>query len=115
MSNILDPAAIVAKLPTLLPADNKELKVPQDALTALAHTAMTVIAFRLIGIDDGSSTRTYEGNVLPAEWNAHGPGAYTLRYKHEQSSFEFVLKIAKLGGRTVINAIAVEVRVYLCN
>ena len=52
--------------------------------------------------------------LLNANYMAHRlSGHYTLRYKHEQSSMEFVIKVSKLGGRTVINAIAVEVRFTL--
>lgn len=109
MSNLLDPSALIAKLPTLLPSDTKELKSTQDGLAALVHTVLTILGFRLIGVDDSSTNTIFESNVLPSEWNSHGPGAYTFRYKHEQSSFEFIIKVAKLGGRTMINAIAAEV------
>ncbi|KAI0347384.1 hypothetical protein BDW22DRAFT_1387585 [Trametopsis cervina] len=108
MSNLLDPSALIAKLPTLLPSDTKELKSTQDGLAALVHTVLTILGFRLIGVDDSSTNTIFESNVLPSEWNSHGPGAYTFRYKHEQSSFEFIIKVAKLGGRTMINAIAAE-------
>jgi proteasome inhibitor subunit 1 (PI31) len=110
MSNILDPSALLSKLPSLLPAEEKELRSPQDGLAVLMHSAMTVLGFRLVGIQDDASTGTHENNVLPVGWNLHGPGSYTFKYKHDQSSFEFVLKVSKLGPRTIINAIAVEVR-----
>lgn len=111
-SSILDPSALTAKLPKLLPKGNKALKSPQDALAALVHTVLAVLGFRLVGVDDSSSQGTYEDNVLPEGWNAYGPGHYTFRYKHEQSSLEFVMKLAKLGTRFTINAIAVEVRTH---
>lgn len=69
---------------------------------------MATLAFRLVAIDDSSPTRSVENNVLPDGWNAHGPGNYTLRYRHEQSSLEYLVKVSKLGGRTLINAIAIE-------
>jgi len=47
-------------------------------------------------------------NILPEDWAKHGPGSYTLRYKHDQSSLEFLLKVSKLGNRTLFNAIALE-------
>ncbi|KAI0758293.1 PI31 proteasome regulator N-terminal-domain-containing protein [Irpex lacteus] len=107
-NNILDPSALLSKLPSLLPTGKRELKSPQDGLAALVHTALSILGFRLVGVDDSATISTFENNVLPFEWNSHGPGAYTFRYKHEQSSFEFLLKISKLGGRTMINAIAIE-------
>lgn len=108
-NNVLDPAALLSKLPRILPAEKKELLSAQDGLAALIHTTLTVLGFRLVGLDDSATIGTFENNVLPVVWNSHGPGAYTFRYKHEQSSFEFVLKISKLGSRTMINAIAIEV------
>ncbi|KXN86399.1 Proteasome inhibitor PI31 subunit [Leucoagaricus sp. SymC.cos] len=103
----LDPAALVSLLPTLLPQSDKALKNQYDALTSLLHTAMSALAFRLTAVDESSSS-IYENNVLPVEWNISGPGHYTLKYKHEQSSLEFVIKVSRLGSRTLINAIALE-------
>ena len=96
--NILDPSAVVALLPNLLPQSVKKLCSPHDAITALVHTAMSSVAFRLIAVDDTSPARSTLANILPDEWNMHGPGNYTLRYRHDQSSLEFVVKVAKLGG-----------------
>ncbi|KAF9483944.1 hypothetical protein BDN70DRAFT_989929 [Pholiota conissans] len=108
-SNILDPSAILSTVPTLLPAESKRLASPQDGLAALVHSAFTILAFRLIAVDESSSsTAQFELNVLPAEWNKGGPGHYTFKYKHDQSSLEFVVKLSKLGSRTMINAIALE-------
>ena len=109
--SILDPAVLTSKLPRVLPSSKQSLQTPQDALAALVHTALTELGFRLIGVDDSTSAGTFEDNVLPDAWSAHGPGNYTFRYKHEQSSLEFVIKMAKLGNRFTINAIAVEVRI----
>ncbi|KAJ7591173.1 PI31 proteasome regulator N-terminal-domain-containing protein [Mycena floridula] len=105
--NILDPAALIAALPDLLPA-SKKLASPQDGLSALFHTIMVAVGFRLIAVDDASPAQSDLANVLPLDWNKAGPSNYTLRYRHDQSSLEFVLKIAKLGPRTVLNAIALE-------
>ena len=112
-ANILDPAALVAKLAHVLPPSKPSLQSPTEGLAALVHSIMSVLAFRLIAVDDHSATRTFEDNVLPDEWSLHGPGSYTFRYKHEQSSLEFLLKVTKLGSRTVLNAIALEVRNHL--
>lgn len=106
--NALDPAALISLLPTLLPPSAKNLNTPQDALASLAHAAMSALGFRLTAVDESSSS-IHENNVLPTEWNKSGPGHYTFKYKHEQSSLEFVIKVSKLGSRTLINAIALEV------
>jgi proteasome inhibitor subunit 1 (PI31) len=107
--DVLDPSAVLGSLQNLLPPAYKTLKTPQDGIAALLHTAMVTVGFRLIGVDESVPARSILTNVLPDEWNKHGPGHYTLIYKHEQSSLEFLLKIVKLGGRTLVNAIAVEV------
>lgn len=107
MTNILDPSALLSALPNYLPL-SKSLTHPQDALAALSHSILSVLAFRLVGVDDSSSRDSFTDNVLPDEWNAHGPGNYTFRYRHDQSSLEFLVKLSKLGSRTLVNAIAIE-------
>jgi proteasome inhibitor subunit 1 (PI31) len=105
----LDPSALLSRLPSYLPF-SKSLKNPQDGLTALVHTTLSALEFRLVGIDESAATRDLPNNMLPEEWNNHGPGHYTLVYKHDQSSLQFVAHVSKLGSRTIINAIASEVR-----
>jgi hypothetical protein len=113
--DLLDPSALIATLPNLLPGEQKILNSPQDAIAALFHTALTALSFRLIGVDESTrSSVSVSNNILPAEWNKHGPGYYTLAYKHDQSSLDFLIKLTKLGKRTVINAIAVQVGHHLC-
>ncbi|KAG6911719.1 hypothetical protein DXG01_007969 [Tephrocybe rancida] len=107
-TDILDPSALISLLPTLLPPSSKVLASPQDAIAALLHSIFSAVAFRLTAIDENSSSASIENNILPEAWSKDSPGHYTFRYRHDQSSLEFVLKISKLGGRTLINAIAVE-------
>jgi hypothetical protein len=108
--DVLDPSAIISLLPTLLPPLSKKLSSAHDGIAALLHSSMSALAFRLIAVDDSSPAQPIVGNVFPDEWNKHGPGNYTFRYRHDQSSLEFVVKFVKLGNRTLINAIAIEVR-----
>ncbi|KAF8222750.1 hypothetical protein L208DRAFT_1412953 [Tricholoma matsutake] len=105
-SNILDPSALLSLLPSLLPPSS--ISSPQDAIAALLHSIMSTLAFRLIAIDETSVQNLPSATVLPTEWNKNGPGHYTFKYRHDQSSLEFVLKVSKLGAHTLINAIAVE-------
>lgn len=109
-SNILDPAALTAQLVSLLPPSNNRLSSAHDGLAALVHTIFTTLGFRLIANDDTSPERTFQNNVLPEDWNTRGLTDHTLRYRHEQSSLEFLVKVIRLGQRTLINAIAIEVR-----
>ncbi|KAL5527638.1 hypothetical protein ACEPAG_6439 [Sanghuangporus baumii] len=106
MANILDSSALLSSLPNLLPK-SKLLNHPQDAIAALTHAVFSTLGFRLVGVDE-SSSGSIPDNILPDNWNAHGPGNYTLRYRHEQSSLEFTVKVIKLGSRTLINGIASE-------
>ncbi|KAG8904813.1 hypothetical protein FRB99_001119 [Tulasnella sp. 403] len=108
MSDSLDPSALVSNIPNLLPPDNQCLNSECDALTALLHAAMVAVGFRLVGIGHGPSTQELPGSKLPETWNKDGPESYTLRYKHEQSSLAFLLKVIKLGQRSLIHAIALE-------
>ncbi|EPQ59327.1 hypothetical protein GLOTRDRAFT_70655 [Gloeophyllum trabeum ATCC 11539] len=107
-ADLLDPSALLSKLPNLLPPAEKKLKSPHDGIVALLHTAMVAVGFRLVAVDEDAPARSILDNVLPDEWNKHGPGNYAFRYKHEQSSLEYLVKIVKLGPRTLINAIAIE-------
>ena len=108
-ANLLDPAALIQAVPTKLPPAKKRLESPQDGIAVLFHTALAALGFRLIAVDENAPARTFDNSVLPDEWNQHGPSHYTFRYKHEQSSLEFVVKVVKLGSRTMINSIALEV------
>jgi len=99
---------LTSRLPGLLPEAAKKLGSPQDGLAALLHTAMAELGFRLIAIDERSPLIPDLNNVLPKDWAQGGPANYTFRYKHDQSSLEFLLKVSKLGNRTLFHAIALE-------
>lgn len=108
--DLLDPSALTAQLLDLLPSDKKRLESQQDAIVALTHSAFHALSFRLVAVDDSTLASTTLNGILPEAWNTNGPGNYTLRYRHEQSSLEFIIKVIQLGSRTLINAIAVGVR-----
>ena len=105
-SNVLDPAALLSSLPNILPAESKRLASAQDGFAALLHTVFTALGFRLAEVNGSSIT---PGNEFPPQWNQNGPGDYSFGYRHDQSSLHFIIKISKLGSRTVVNAIALEV------
>ena len=115
MSNILDSFSLLSSLPNLLPKSKQVISSPQDGLTALIHAIMSALAFKLVAVDEESTGNTFENNILPESWNTDGPGHYTLRYRHEQSSLDFIVKILKLGSRTMINAITTEASRVLLN
>ncbi|CAO1629433.1 unnamed protein product [Parajaminaea phylloscopi] len=122
----LDPAAVLETLSQVLgasPAPQQDssaaeplLRTPHDALAALLHAALTRLDFRLVGFAeddriDASSSSAQGGspNALPiGQWNRSGPESYILRYRHDQSSLTFLLKLLRMSTRVLINASAVE-------
>jgi proteasome inhibitor subunit 1 (PI31) len=107
--DILDPSALLSAAPKLLPSSSISLSSPQDALALLLHTVMATLGFRLVATDESSPGKESGDNHLPEGWNKNGPDSYTFRYKHEQSTLVFLLKIVKLGNRTLVHGIATEV------
>jgi hypothetical protein len=108
--DILDPSALITPLLNLLPPSKRRIESQQEAIAALVHSAFHALSFRLIAVDESSPASTTLNGMLPEAWNTSGPGNYTLRYRHEQSSLEFIIKLVKLSSRMLINAIAVGVR-----
>ncbi|PFH52853.1 hypothetical protein AMATHDRAFT_139412 [Amanita thiersii Skay4041] len=107
-TNILDPSALISSLPALLPPAAKSLNSIHDAIAALLHATMSALSFRLVAVDQSSHSSDNQSNTLPPEWNKNGPEVYTFRYKHHQSSLEFLVKIISLGRRTIVNAVSLE-------
>lgn len=67
---------------------------------------MLAVGFRMVGLGEDHKLETppthpEQTPELPSEWNAH-PGSYAFRYKHEQSSMEFLLKANRMGNKVVI-------------
>jgi hypothetical protein len=107
-ANVLDPSALLSSISQLLPPSKKTFQYSNDAIAALLHAAMAALSFRLVAVDEFSPPSTDPNNVLPLDWNKNAPGFYTFKYKHNQSSLEFLVKIVSLGRRTLVNAIALE-------
>ena len=121
MTDLLDPSALLHVLQQLLPSSEPQLRLPSDALSAMIHTIMTRLDFRLAGLSEddllpqpssdessSSSSDATSTNKLPAEWNSKGPDHYSFRYKHHQSSLDYLVKIVKLGNKAVIYGIVMQ-------
>ena len=120
MTDILDPSALLHVLPSLLPSSSALpsstplLRHPSDALAALIHTIMTRLDFRLTGLSETdrlatpASDTSSSSSKLPANWNTGGPDHYSFRYKHHQSSLDYLVKLVKLGNKMVIHGIAMQ-------
>jgi len=61
---------------------------------------MTTLSFRL--------DPPTEGNILPDSWNKDAPESYSMKYRHEQSSLTFLVKVIKLANKTIVHGIAEE-------
>lgn len=109
MPDALDPSAVLSTVKNVLPPAQRILNKPQDGIAVVLHSVMTILGFRLVGLDDSSADTQHEKNVLPEEWTKHSPDSFAFRYRHDQSSLVFLLKIVKLSKRLVIHGIALEV------
>jgi hypothetical protein len=102
MSLPLAAPALLASLPSLVESSSTPtLASPLEALTLLLHATHVALGFRL-----APASTTGDGGKLAAEALKRGE----IEYKHAQSSLTFVVRVGKLGGRAVVDAMAVEVR-----
>ncbi|KAH8830767.1 PI31 proteasome regulator N-terminal-domain-containing protein [Flagelloscypha sp. PMI_526] len=108
-SSILDPSALVSALSGYLPPSSRSLRSPQDAIAALVHTTLSALAFRLVAVNDHDASSTaYRRQRSSQRMESARTRQLYFRYKHDQSSLSFIVKLSKLGSRTMINAIAAE-------
>lgn len=103
-----DVSAILSKLSQVLPASARSLGNTHDAIAALLHSILSTSGFTFIAVDDVAPASDYPGNDLPEGWNAQGPSSYTLRYRHQESKAEVLIKLSGLGNHFIVNATAVE-------
>ncbi|KAI5846042.1 PI31 proteasome regulator N-terminal-domain-containing protein [Tricharina praecox] len=105
--NPFSPSTILRLISESLPSDEQpQLKNPQDAIAIFIHACMLTVGFRLVGLseDDRISSPSDESapQPLPSNWNSSSGSSYGFRYSHSQSSMVFLVKINRLGGKTVI-------------
>lgn len=93
-----------------LPKDaSPHLKSTFDAIALATHASMIGIGFRLVGLGEDHRVEAHsdydQTQPLPAEWNAQN-GSYAFRYKHGQSSMEFLVKVNRMGNKAVVMGMA---------
>ncbi|KAF2816248.1 uncharacterized protein BDZ99DRAFT_406859 [Mytilinidion resinicola] len=85
------------------------LKNPWDAIALAVHAGMIAVGFRLIGLGEDhridTASDAQDPEPLPSEWNA--TSSYAFRYKHAQSSMEYLVKVSRLGSKAVVLAMAI--------
>lgn len=86
-----------------------QLRNAYDAIALAAHASMLAIGFRLVGLGEDhridAQSDPSEPSPIPTEWNAQS-GSYAFRYRHSQSSMEYLVKVNRMGNKAVIMAMA---------
>jgi len=100
--NVLSAASLSYIIRGSLPKDaDPQLKNAHEAIAIGAHASMMAVGFRMVGLGEDHKLETPsdrdEPQELPSEWNAN-PGSYSFRYKHSQSSMEYLLKVSRMGS-----------------
>jgi proteasome inhibitor subunit 1 (PI31) len=123
-STITSPSSSGSSSPPDDVSTTSTLTNPTSLIALLVHAIHTSLGFRQVrpapptlDSDGATSQDPLERNKWPREWwernSARGEESFSLEYRHEQSSLVFQVRIARLGGRTVVNAVAVEVRLSI--
>lgn len=104
--NVLSADSLSSIMRGSLPQrSSPQIKSSHEAIALAAHASMLAVGFRMVGLGEDHKLETTsdrdETHELPEEWNAHA-GSYAFRYKHDQSSMEYLLKANRMGNKTVI-------------
>jgi proteasome inhibitor subunit 1 (PI31) len=95
------------------------LKRPSDAVALTIHAFMLSMNFRLVGVTDDSpiegfvlcsntlSANLDPGDKLPPRWN--DTDAYSFKYRHEQSSLTYLIKIVPMASKFTFMGMTTEV------
>ena len=119
--DVLSASKVLALAQRLAPAELENLSSPPVALALLVHALHTALSFRLVpahaspgpalASDATEAQREQaaaDANRLPAAFGQPGRDL-SFNYRHSQSAMEFDIGVSKVGGRCIVNAIAVEV------
>lgn len=105
------PSSITSTSPTSTDSAIKPISLNNsiEALGLLIHSIHSSLGFRLIEPKplEPKEGESETSNELPLNWNSNGSPKF--KYKHEQSSLDFIISVVELGGRALIAAAAVEV------
>lgn len=109
--NALSGGTISKYLLASFPANTTpQLRNAYDAIALAAHASMLAVGFRLVGLGEDhrleANSDHDDPQPLPTEWNASS-GSYAFRYKHSQSSMEFLVKVSRMGNKAIIMAMGV--------
>lgn len=86
-----------------------QLRNAYDAVALATHASMLAVGFRLVGLGEDhrvdAQSDPDEPQPIPSEWNAQS-GSYAFRYKHGQSSMEFLVKVNRMGNKAIVMGMA---------
>jgi hypothetical protein len=104
--NVMSAPSLSRLMSASLPKDvEPQLKNAYDAIALASHAGLLAAGFRLVGLGEDHKLEAQSDSVvpqeLPSEWNAH-PGSYAFRYKHTQSSMEYLVKVNRMGNKVVV-------------
>ncbi|GAA5972883.1 hypothetical protein JCM11641_003987 [Rhodosporidiobolus odoratus] len=115
-SNALSPDSLL-QLAQQLVSSSTSLSTPTQVLALLIHAIHSALSFRLITPEPASSTPTElsqasgetapHPNTLPQGWPTKD-GELKFKYKHDQSSLEYVVSVVQLGDRALVAGVAVQ-------
>ncbi|GAA5821228.1 hypothetical protein JCM10212_005325 [Sporobolomyces blumeae] len=105
----LSPSRLIERARTLV-APDATLSTPSQVLALVVHSIHSSLSFRLVDpvpTPPPSDDPDQEANKLPDDWPKQGH-ELKFRYKHDQSSLEFVVSVIDLGDKLVVNANALN-------
>lgn len=107
LSSALSANSILKYMSQSLPTQDsgqQALKNPYAAVALFAHACMLAVGFRLIGLGEDHRIEAQSESTdvvpLPPEWDSSS--SYAFRYKHAQSSMEYLVKVNRLGNKAII-------------
>ncbi|KAI9717215.1 MAG: hypothetical protein M1828_007408 [Chrysothrix sp. TS-e1954] len=105
----LSASSLTGYIASSLPREAEpQLRNATDAIAIACHAGMLAVSFRLVGLGEDHQIEAQSDpeapQPLPKEWNASS-SSHAFRYAHPQSSMQFLLKVNRLGPKTVVYGI----------
>lgn len=105
----LNPATLCALVRKSI-SGQEGLKNAYDGVAVLVHACMLSTGFKFIGLGEDQKVdkpfTSEDASSLPPVWNESSASMYAFRYTHSQSSMEFIVRISRLGRKTMVFGIA---------
>jgi len=106
VANPLSASSLSLYMARSLPKDGR-LTTAYEVVALAAHATFLALGFRLVGLGENDKLETQSDSgipsPLPAGWNS-AKHSYAFRYKHDQSSMDFLLSVTKMGNMAVVTA-----------